>query len=147
MRNYLNRLDREHHLMLLIVWDYFTTWMEKTSCLSPEERKRLKTACTHLIKTSDSILRRLEPDYARKLVKDVRNIEIRIVDKVNKKFSGVQGVINIEVDDLYDIASYALVDCIGCKEKNFKECEKYKLYMKLNIPVAQEETDGCPYEN
>jgi len=24
---------------------------------------------------------------------------------------------------------------------------RYQLFMKLNIPVAQEQTDGCPYEN
>jgi len=54
---------------------------------------------------------------------------------------------HVEIDDLFDIASYALTDCRDCKLSNWKECEKYRLYMKLNIPVAQEETAGCPYEN
>jgi hypothetical protein len=30
---------------------------------------------------------------------------------------------------------------------DWKGCEKYRLFLKLNIPVAQEETAGCPYEN
>lgn len=41
----------------------------------------------------------------------------------------------------------AMAECVGCKNKRFKKCEKYKLFMKLDIPVAQEQTDGCPYEN
>ena len=52
-----------------------------------------------------------------------------------------------EGNDLYDMASYALTDCRGCKRPDHKNCEKYKLFMDLNIPVAQEQTDGCPYEN
>ena len=64
MRSYLNRADREHHLAILVFWDYLAAWLEKTTCLSPEERKRMKTVCTHLIRTSDSIVRRLEVDFA-----------------------------------------------------------------------------------
>lgn len=33
MKTYMNRIDREHHLMILIVWDYLGSWLEKTSCL------------------------------------------------------------------------------------------------------------------
>jgi len=45
------------------------------------------------------------------------------------------------------MASYALTDCRGCKRPDHKNCNKYKLFMDLNIPVALEQTDGCPYEN
>ena len=46
-----------------------------------------------------------------------------------------------------DIACYALTDCQDCKLPDWKGCEKYRLFLNLNIPVAQEETAGCPYEN
>jgi hypothetical protein len=146
MRSYLNRADREHHLAILVFWDYLAAWLEKTTCLSPEERKRMKTVCTHLIRTSDSIVSRLEEDYAKKLARDVKDSQIRIVNETNRRMTGKEFV-NVEIDDLFDIACYALTDCQDCKLSNWKECEKYRLYMKLNIPVAQEETAGCPYEN
>lgn len=147
MKTYMNRIDREHHMFMLIAWDYLNTWLEKTSCLSPQERKRVKTATTHLLRTSDSIVARMDKDYAKKLIRDAGNIELRIMDKLNVSLGGQEGTMHIKIDDLYDIASYALTDCKGCKIKNHKECEKYKLFMELNIPVAQEQTDGCPYEN
>jgi len=147
LKNYMNRIDREHHLFMLVAWDFLSRWLEKTSCLSKDERKRVKTATTHLLHTSDSIIARLETDYAKKLLRDVKNTEIRILDKQNAKLGGLERTINVDIDDLYDIASYALVDCKCCSKENHKECEKYKLFMELNIPVAQEQTDGCPYEN
>ena len=29
MRSYLNRADREHHLAILVFWDYLAAWLEK----------------------------------------------------------------------------------------------------------------------
>lgn len=147
MKTYMNRIDREHHLMMLIVWDYLGNWLEKTSCLTTEERKRIKTATTHLLHASDSIVGRLEVDYAKKLMRDAKNTEVRIVDRVNEKLGRTEGGRYIDVEDLYDLASFSLKECVGCNKTNHKECERYKLFMKLNIPVAQEQTDGCPYEN
>jgi uncharacterized protein YfbU (UPF0304 family) len=147
MKTYMNRIDREHHLMILIVWDYLGSWLEKTSCLTKDERKRIKTATTHLLHASDSIVRRLEYDYARKILKDVKNIEIRIIDRISESLSRTEGGRYIDVEDLYDLASFSLKECVGCKKANHKDCERYQLFMKLNIPVAQEQTDGCPYEN
>jgi hypothetical protein len=147
MKTYMNRIDREHHLMILVFWDYLNSWLEKTSCLTKEERKRLKTATTHLLRTSDSIVGRLEYDYAKKIMKDAKNIEIRISDRINDRLGRTEGGRYIDVEDLYDMASFSLKECAGCKKANHKDCERYQLFMKLNIPVAQEQTDGCPYEN
>jgi hypothetical protein len=69
------------------------------------------------------------------------------VDRANVMLGREPDTVNIKIDDLYDMASYALTDCRGCKRPDHKSCEKYKLFMDLNIPVAQEQTDGCPYEN
>ncbi len=147
MKTYMNRIDREHHLMILIAWDYLGSWLEKTSCLTKDERKRIKTATTHLLHASDSIVGRLEYDYARKILKDVKNIEIRIIDRISESLSRTESGRYIDVEDLYDLASFSLKECAGCKKANHKDCERYQLFMKLNIPVAQERTDGCPYEN
>lgn len=147
MKTYMNRIDREHHIFILIAWDYLNTWLGKTSCLSPQERKRVKTATTHLLRTSDSIVARMDKNYAKKLLREARNVELRMDYKPIAKRDKQEETVEIKLDDLYDIASYALTDCKGCSKENHKECDKYKLFMELNIPVAQEQTDDCPYEN
>ena len=147
MKTYMNRIDREHHIFILVAWDYLNAWLEKTNCLSPEERKRIKTATTHLLRVSDSLVARIDKDYAKKLIREARNIEISMGYKSKIKRNNQEETLEIKLDDLYDLASHALTECVDCKDKNFKKCEKYKLFMKLNIPVAQEQTDGCPYEN
>lgn len=147
MKTYMNRIDREHHMFMLIAWDYLNTWLEKTNCLTPQERKRVKTATTHLLRTSDSIVARMDRDYAKKIIRDAGSIEVRMDYKSTIKRDNQEETVEIKLDDLYDIANHALAECVGCKNKRFKRCEKYKLFMKLDIPVAQEQTDGCPYEN
>ena len=121
--------------------------MEQTSCLTKDERKRVKTAATHLLHASDSIVKRLDTDYAKRLLRTAKNTEVRVVDRANVMLGRETDTVNIKIDDLYDIASYALADCRGCERPDHKNCEKYKLFMDLNIPVAQGQTDGCPYEN
>ena len=74
MKTYMNRIDREHHVMILIVWDYLRSWLEKTSCLTKDERKRIKTVTTNLLHASDSIVGRMEYDYAKKIIKDAKNV-------------------------------------------------------------------------
>lgn len=147
MKTYMNRIDREHHVFMLVAWDYLNTWLEKTNCLSPEERKRVKTATTHLLRASDSLVARMDKDYTKKLLREVGNIEISMGHKSKIKRDNQEETVEIKLDDIYDLASHALAECVDCKDKNFKKCDKYKLFMKLNIPVAQEQTDGCPYEN
>lgn len=147
MKTYMNRIDREHHIFMLVAWDYLNAWLKKTNCLSPEERKRVKTATTHMLRASDSIVARMDKDYAKKLLREAGNVEINMGYKSKIKRDDQEETVKIKLDDLYDLASHALTECVDCKDKNFKKCDKYKLFMKLNIPVAQEQTDGCPYEN
>lgn len=146
MKTYLNRADREHHVTILVLWDYLNNWLEKTNCLTVEERKRIKTAATHLLHASDSIIERLDSDYARTLLRAAKDTQIRMSSKTSSVQDGANTV-NVSIDDLYDMSCYALTECKNCKRQDHKNCEKYQLFLRLDIPPAQEETDGCPYEN
>jgi len=74
----MNRIDRERHLFMLVAWNFLSDWLDKTSCLSKDERKRVKTATTHLLHTSDSIIARLE--YCDVIVKRYARITKRYYD-------------------------------------------------------------------
>jgi hypothetical protein len=143
MKQYMNRNDRDHHEFMLIAYEYLTSWLLQATCLTPKERGRIKSACTNLLHASDSIVQRLESDYARKLLKDLKRVAIKMVDKT----TATEGDIQVNIDDLYDLADMAMDECVGCERHDHKECDRFKLYFKLNVPVARTETTGCPYEN
>ena len=148
MKNYLNKNDREHHLIILVVWDYINGWIKTQTALTATEHKYLKTASTYLLKASDSIIARMDKKFAEKLMRDIKNSDIAVVNKYDMSFTGEIGYVNVKQDDLYDLASYALTECVNCPHcKDFKNCERYKLFLNLAVPVAQTETDSCPYLN
>ena len=78
MKDYMNRNDRENHLLMLILWERLTTWLDATTCLSAEERKRAKTAATHLLKASDSLIHRMGTEYARQLDRDLMSKHVEV---------------------------------------------------------------------
>nr|WP_319488605.1 DUF5651 domain-containing protein [uncultured Caproiciproducens sp.] len=148
MKNYLNKNDREHNLIILVVWERLNSWLKTQTALTPTERKYLKTASTFLIKASDSIIGRMDNNFAEKLRRDIKASDFVIINKFDVTHSKEYGYVSIQQDDLYDLASYALSECVNCPRcKDFKNCDRYKLMISLAIPVAQVETDSCPYLN
>jgi adenylate cyclase len=147
MKHYLNRNDREHHITILVFWDYINNWLKKQTALTKEEAKYLKTASTLLRKISDSIILRLDKKFAEQLIREVTTTQLALISIYDKNTIARSEETTIKLDDLYDLASFSLENCTGCKCKDFSKCEKYKLFMRLALPVAQTETDGCPYEN
>lgn len=146
MKTYMNKIDRDHHLMILIFWNYISEWLNRTSCLTPDEQKRLKTVTTHLIHTSDSLVHRMDKKYADKLIRDANHSAVSIVDNTSKRIKRNQDGRYFKTDDIFDLAEYALEGCRRCRMKDFHECEKFNILLKMNIPPATEETDGCPYK-
>lgn len=147
MKSYLNRADREHHLIMMVLWERIGAWLSKTSCLSPDERRRIKTAGTNLERASDSIIRRMDADYAKRIVRQLKNAELRVFDRDNMALRSEPDTVNIRLDDMYDLSSFALQGCIGCQRCDYKQCDRYQLFMRLDVPVATDEPEKCPYEN
>lgn len=144
MAIYFNRYVRENHLMLFAVWERCTEWIEnEKGQLDTEEKKRLKTACTHIKKVCDSLLKRQDTDYADRLLRSAKNMEFII-----RESRTIPEKIEVAPEELYNIADYALLICqngVYCKQENHRECELYKTFLELNIPVCDCNTDGCPY--
>lgn len=147
MKTYLNRDDRDHLVAVLVMWDYISNWIAKATCLDKAETKNLKTARTLLRKTSDHIVERMDQKFAHQLIRELRGKELMVIDRTNMELKQHVDCVNVAVDDLYDLASYALEECVGCQRDNIVECPRYQLFLRLALPVAQEETDGCPFKN
>ena len=133
--------------MMLFFWNYLTEWLDRTTCLTSGERKRVKTAATHLLHTSDSMVQRMAPDYAEKLVNDASHTTLNFIDNTSEKIKHSDCGKLVDVNDVFDLAEYALEGCCRCRVKNHTECKRYQLFLKMDIPPAVEQTDGCPYKN
>lgn len=148
MAQYFNRNDREHHLAMLVNWDYLSTWVERTKCLEQEEKKWIRTATTYLKKASDCIVKRAERSYITSLKNEARNSSLIIIDERKKvykeEYADAKTVIT---DDLYNLFDFALTACTDCKGCNFHDCERFKLFIKMGVPAVEEITNDCPYKN
>ena len=140
MNTYLNKSDREHHMLMLALWDNLSGWLKETKCLTPQERKRIKTAATHLLKTSDSLVGRLDRDYAVKVIKDLKALQIRL----SHKFTGEKDMVRIEYDKISRLAEFAQEECLFCERGDFKECERFKVLVDADVAMGCK-GEGCPY--
>lgn len=141
MKTYMNRDDREHHEFIMIAWDYLKKWAGTTKCLTTKERGRIRAACTHLLHVSDALISRMEVDYAKKILRDAERVAVHMVDRTI-----TEETVPVKVDDIYDLADYALIDCCDCNIEKHKECPLFKVLFRLNVPVVKVKAKGCPYE-
>lgn len=146
-RTYLKKIDRDFMLEVFILWNHIEKWIDQTSLLQKPELKALRYVRTYLQKVTDGVMFRLEEEQKQKVVQDLKNHQISIIDADNISMRKYVNCIYVAKDDLYDLADIVLNECICCKNESFKNCDTYKLLMRLNIPAAQQETQWCPYQN
>ncbi|MFR8002503.1 MAG: DUF5651 domain-containing protein [Hydrogeniiclostridium sp.] len=141
---YLSRGGRRTMIILLTMLEALKDFLPNAG-LKPEEKRNIQRGVTmignQLIRMGDTFEKR----FWRKLLDEGENTGIQIVDMRNEEKAGSDGWKNYREDDIFDLADFALSGCENCK-KNFAYCRKYSLLMALQVPPAQEETNGCPYE-
>lgn len=145
MQQYFNRVDREHHIIMMVYNVVINDWLEMNKSLTKDERRFIKTGLTWIKKATDAMIVRSNPEYIKTLKNHARHSDLYLEDTTGKKLSCKTETRTIAIDDLYDLADFALRGCHNCKEKDFKNCERFKVYMKLAIPPMEEVTDDCPY--
>ena len=146
MEKYFNRIDREHNLALLMVYFHLSEWLEKTKSLNSDERKWIKTGCTYIKKAADSMIKRASSDYQRAIYNDAKNKSLILQDE-RPNVSGEKFVDTVQLvkDDFLDLCEKAIWKCKQCRYKGWKKCDRYTLFIKLGVPVVDEDTDYCPY--
>ncbi len=146
MKVYFNRNDREHNLSMLIFYLHMQEWLANVRSLTPEERKWIKTGCTYLKKTAESMIKRSEDSYQRAILNQAK-VCTMVIHEERPNVMGETYVDTIKLikDDFLDLCEKAVWKCGECQKKDWKECEQYQLFMKLGVPIFDEETDDCPY--
>ena len=162
MKNYLNRQEQLDLMALLTLVGYcediVSGWDERGN-LAKEERRNLLTARTLVKKASKSIVDRLEPAQAAKLLrtadswtvmcapKESANNYRKRIEEENKDMG-----IWCSEDALCGMAEMALTgSCCPCikPEEERSTCLCRHAFTELGIPVFNENpADGiCPYDN
>ena len=145
MKQYFNRYDREQHV-LMMVFNFITLeWLERCKSITKEERKYFKIGLTWLKKGYDSMIVRSSDEYVTSLKNTAKHSDLFLEDTTAKCISKEIPTKTIRREDYFDLAHYALYACVGCQKKDFNECERYKLFMRLETPPFNEETAECPY--
>lgn len=144
---YFKPEERGLYIAVLLLWDRLTEWIKTSKVLTNEEKDKLNKASNTIEEVSDEILSKTDKNFGEKIANEIDHSTIYIENNVNTKLTGNFGYRNVLMDDVYDLADYAMDKCINCKCEDFHNCPKYKLFVSLTIPVASNEAPDCPYKN
>lgn len=145
MKQYFNRHDREHHVIMMVFGVVTQEWLDRCKSITPDERKWIKTSLTWLRKAYESMIARSSYEYAKALKNTIKHSDLFLEDTTGKCIPKEIPTKTVAREDYYDLAQYALCDCRGCQVKDFNECHKYHLFMRLEVPTCDETTAECPY--
>lgn len=81
----------------------------------------------------------------KRLIKLMQQLNKRLPDHLQFKVPKREKIEQAKLYDLVELLLELNCDEKKCRCKNFKECNMYKLFISRQIPVYDEEQEGCPY--
>lgn len=152
MKSYLNKKEREDYCVVALVAgkleEMFTSWSNN---LSPAEHRALSMAKTYIFKFMDSIQARMDKDFTKQLMRDLRSSEILVLPKFEaqrefEKRKLDDGFVQISKETILNLAENALYGCEDCT-KDYKQCDLRQTFMALEIePFDYTAKDKCQYK-
>lgn len=140
MKNYLNRRERENHMLVLIMWDRLGEWATRSSNLTQAERTAIKQIAGRCLSLSDRLVQRMPDDYARTLLADVNRKEIVLRD------AHMQNRVSVAAPSIEALTDHVqMMQCFACDKDDFQACPYYAALNDCNGKVRSTRTDGCPY--
>ena len=140
MKNYFSSEERTRHIILLAAQETAEA-LSKSSAITANERKDLKTATTLLKKFTSSICERFGMPYQRKIENTMRANNLKLVGK----FAPVEECISHAANEDLELTvkEMQFMHCVECDKKNFKDCAMYAMCIACDIDG--EETGSCPF--
>lgn len=140
MKNYFNSEERTRHIILLAAQETADE-LSESEALTPEERKKLKTATTLLKKFTSSVCERFGEPYKRKIENTMRANNLKLVGKYAEVCECISHAANEDLEPT--VKEMQFMHCVECDKKNFKDCAMYAMCIACDIDG--EETGGCPF--
>lgn len=140
MQNYLNRRERENHMLILVMWDRLSEWARKSNHLAPGERTAIRQIAGRCLALSDRLVARMPDEYARTLLADVNRKEIVLRD------AHTQNRISAAPESIECLTDYVqAMQCFACERDDFVRCPYYAALNDCTGKVRSTRTSGCPY--
>ena len=154
---YLTKLQREMIMLAGIKGGAIREFVQATNDLTPDERRRLKTAETNMTKAMTSYCSRLDPDAKKRLAKDLNESTMQVtpIREIAKQSSEKL----VREDDVYTMAEFITwaicqnIDpespfrCTVEQEgKSFRKCRLYNAMINLGLARASYVKGQCPYK-
>lgn len=146
MKIYLNREERETHLLLLVLWDRLNQWLNsKNSGLSKKSRTNLKNLVTRMIHFSDNLIEEMDDTYASRIMNDAKSKVVTLTSHSIVNLSDSINVSEVSLDTLMDaVQSFYCLDCNKSKQE-FKKCPYYQAFLECQGKIKRHKTANCPY--
>ncbi len=157
MADYLTKLQREMIMIVGCKGGAIREFVNETDDLTPDEKRRLKTAHTNMEKAMTSYCSRLDPKVKDRLRKELNESTMQVV--VNRKIAKQSSEKLVKEDDLYTMAEFITwaicqnVDmespfrCTVKEEgQSFRKCRLYNAMQSLGLARASNIKGQCPYK-
>jgi hypothetical protein len=120
--------------------------------LTPDEKRRLRSAHTNMDKAMTSFVSRLDPDVKKRLRYDLNNSTIQVV--VNREIASRSSEKLVKEDYLYTLAEFVVMDNCQAGDKcpveedgkSYKKCRIHEAMTMMGLAPASYEKGKCPYK-
>ena len=140
MKNYFSSEERTRHIILLAAQETAEA-LSKSSAITANERKDLKTATTLLKKFTSSVCERFGVPYQRKIENTMRANNLKLVGKFAPEEECISYAAAEDLEPT--VRTIQFMHCVECEKTCFKDCAMYA--MCVSCGIDGEDTNGCPY--
>lgn len=153
MRDYLNAKEGEDVVLTLSIYDSAKTMlknMESRGNLTKDEKKFLKYSLTYMRKFSDALFERLNTRTAKKMLNQIKDMDLFMVDsmtakKMNNDIQDKMKVARLEREQFEDFCIQIMsVKCQNCKKKH-STCELHDLFYENYVSESGWDMKNCRY--
>lgn len=148
----MTRIQRDRLIYAGLLFGSAREFEENTPDLTPDERRRLRSAHTNAEKAIISYIQRMDPEPKKRINRALHSSTLQVVVDRDTFVASSERIVQDE--DLFVLAGYAVADNCQMSEecemdkrgKNYKKCPLYEVMDRMDLPPASDEKRKCPYK-
>ena len=151
MKNYLNNIE-EKELIVICTAKNLTEHFAKGNLVSKSELADMRRGTSFMMKTVESLLKRLDQKYVDKFLRLARNSKTIVIsetelDVIKKRKDAELNAAFEDSKEYFDLVEISMdLNCRNCT-KCFKDCDLYRHFEEQEVIPFNEEIDlgNCKY--
>ena len=145
MKNYLNNIE-EKELIVICTAKNLTEHFAKGNLVSKSELADMRRGTSFMMKTVESLLKRLDQKYVDKFLRLARNSKTIVIsetelDVIKKRKDSELNAAFEDSKEYFDLVEISMdMNCKNC-DKCFKDCDLYRHFEEQEVIPFNEEID------